>query len=285
MLIFYLDVNVMACVDQHQFCNPNNDQCTDLTSSTTALKLAQTIGMNPVQDFIITRFSFQLLHSSLDLSLAGRGSSSLLAQEVVHDLRSDPLPNDQWMMEVQSWFNTGLAKLQRFMVEYSAGPLNMIDGGYILKFNDSIGESMCDKQMVHSRSDTTSFSVLGLALVIIIGSILILTNLVLDTIVGFLQREFKTGNHRRLQWIVDEKLQLQRLAFEEARMGTWSGGAAIVPITRFGEKFGIPVDTDPDHPRLQDRMRATSGEEYESARLMHDKTNTRETTTQLYYSI
>lgn len=276
-----IDVNVMACIDQHQFCNPTNYQCTDLTSSYTALNQAKDLDMNVVQDLTMLRFSFQLDSSSLDSSLAGRGGAALRAQELVQDLLSDPLPNDQWMIEVESWFSTGLARLQKAMVEHAAGPQNVIYGAHIEKPRNFIEKKMCHNQLVHSTSDTISFSTLGLALVLITGSILILTNLVLDTIVGLVQQIFNTGGHRRLQWIVDEKLQLQRLAFEEARMGTWSGGAAAVPVTRFGEKFGIPLDTDPNHPRLRGYMKATRDEEHESTRLMHDKTNSTVMTTQL----
>lgn len=286
MLIFVV-VSIMACIDQHQFCNPNNDQCTNLTSSAAAVKLTKTIGMNLVQQRIIWRFKFHLLYSSLDSSLAGRGGAALRAQEFVHDFQSDHLPHDQWMIEVESLFNTGLAKLQRNMVEYAAGPQRVIDGGQMNTFGDPISISMCRKQMVHSTSNTTNFSVLGLALVLTIGSALVLTNLVLDRVVGYIQQRYQTGNHRRLQWIVDEKLQLQRLAFEEAGMGTWAGGAAAVPVTRLGERFGIPRNANPDHPRLREPvgMRATGGGEYESARLMHDKISSTETTVQVFDSI
>ena len=287
--LIYLDVNVMACADQHQFCNPNNDRCTDLTSYSTAIDLAITIGFNAVQLSIVDLLAFQLYESSLDDTLARRGGSALRAQEMLHDIISDPLPDDQWMIEVDSWFNTGLVRLQKFVVGYAAGPRDVIDPAYILKPDDSLSKSMCRNQKVHSTGGTINFSVLGLALVVIICSILILTNLVLETIVGFIQRRYKTGSYRRLQWIVDGKLQLQRMAFEAAGMGTWSGGATPVPITRLGEKFGLPRDTDPDHPRLQDYMKAQggggrgegdAGEEIELARLIRHKTNSTETSTQ-----
>lgn len=289
LILIYVDVNVMACADQHQFCNPNNDQCTDLTSNSVAVDLATTIGLNAVQLFIVDLLAFQLNESPLDRTLARRGGSALRAQEMLHDIASDSLPDDQWMIEVDSWFNTGLARLQKFVVEYAAGPQYVADPAYIMKFDDALGKSMCHNQMVLSTGDTISFSVLGLALVLIICSILILTNLVVETMVGFIQRRYKTGSYRRLQWIVDGKLQLQRMAFEEAEMGTWSGGAAAVPVTRLGEKFGLPRDTDPHHPRLQDHMKAQgsggrgqgdAGEEIELARLIRHKTNSTETSTQ-----
>lgn len=289
-MLISIDVNVMACIDQHQFCNPRNDRCTDLTSSLTAIDLADSIGMNPVQEFIVGRFSFQLLFSSLYSNLAGRGVSALRAQEFVHDLESDPLPDDQWMIEVESWFNTGLARLQKFMVEYAAGPQNVIEGAQIFKANSSISKSMCRNQKVHSKGDTINFSVIRLALVLIVCSVLILTNLALETIVGFIQKRCKIGAYRRLQWIVDGKLQLQRMAFEQSGMGTWSGGAAAVPVTRLGEKFGLPWYTDANHPRLlPDDMKAQVGggggfggdEEIELAGLIPHKTYS----TESYYSL
>ena len=286
----------MACIDQYQFCNPNNQRCTDLTSSATALHLARTIGMNPTQQFIMARYHIHLQDASLSETLAGRGGSALRATEIAHDSISDPLPDDQWMIEVDAWFKTGLAKLQKFMVDYAAGPQNVIHGTTIQKFNDSIGQSMCRNQKIHSTGNTTNFSVLGLALVLIVCSALILINLVLARLVEFIQRKFKIGGIRRLQWITDGDLQLQRMAFEEAGMGTWSGGAAAVPVTRFGEKFGLPRDTDPNHPRLvQDAQGGQGGQggvggggggwsdgggggDVEMARLIRHKTSTTEDT-------
>ena len=187
------------------------------------------------------------------------------------------------MIEVKSWFDTGLARLQSHMVEYAAGPQNTLEGSYVQKFNGLISQSMCRNQKVRSTGGTINFSVLGLALVLIVCSALILTNLALETMVGFIQRKCRTGAYRHLQWIVDEKLQLQRMAFEAAGMGTWSGGDAAVPVTRLGEKFGLPRYTDRSHPRLlPDYMKAQAGggggyygsgsEEIELAGLIRHKT-------------
>lgn len=241
----------MACIDQHQFCNPNNYQCTEFTSSALSVTQAGSIGMNSVQDVIVGRLSLQLALISTYGNIGGRGGSALRAQELVHDLQSDPIPNDQWMVEVGYWFNTGLAKLQRAMVEFASGPANVIDGAHVQKPPGIIAESLCHSQMVHSPSGTISFSILGLALVLVIGSILILTYLILDTVVGYFQKKKHIGRHRRLKWILDENLQLQRLAYEAAEMGNWSGGTAAVPVTKPGETFELPSNIDQDHPKLQ----------------------------------
>ena len=49
---------------------------------------------------------------------------------------------------------------------------------------------------------------------------------------------------------MNETLQLQRLAYEEIGLGTWSGGAKSIPTTLAGEELGVLDLTDLDHPRL-----------------------------------
>ena len=53
-----------------------------------------------------------------------------------------------------------------------------------------------------------------------------------------------------MQWTLDGKLQLQRLAYEEAGQGHWNGGASSVPVTRKNDLLGIPEGVDTTHPRL-----------------------------------
>ena len=53
-----------------------------------------------------------------------------------------------------------------------------------------------------------------------------------------------------MQWTLDGKLQLQRLAYEEAGHGHWSGGASSVPVTRKNDLIGVPDGVDTTHPRL-----------------------------------
>lgn len=154
------------------------------------------------------------------------------------------------MIEVESWFATGLARLQQSVVQYAAGPPNVVEGAYISKPTDPISQMMCDNQRVRSTNNAINFSTLGIVIILVIGGLLITTSLILDTLVGFIQRKWNMHDYQRVQWALDEKLQLQRLAYEEAGMGTWSGGTSVVPVIKFGETFGMPPDVDPDHPRI-----------------------------------
>lgn len=272
-------VSPLACIDQHQFCNPNNQRCTDLQSYYTAVETTASIELNAVQSLIISRLSLDFLFETMSFSkvasssipdqeipttnktfkgIHGRGPAALRAQESVSDIQSGPLPNNQWMIEVESWFATGLAKLQQSVVQYATGPPNVVEGAYISKPTDSISQMMCNNQQVRSTSNAMNFSTLGIVIILVIGGLIIITSLVLDTLIGFMQRKWNLRDYQRVQWALDEKLQLQRLAYEEAGMGTWSGGTSFVPVTKFGETFGMPPDVDPDHPRIAGPIKSSS---------------------------
>lgn len=182
-------------------------------------------------------------------SVNSRGAYALRASETVHDLDQIALPNNQWMIEVNTWFAVSMAKLQQKVIKYATGPGYIPDAMYLSR-PARIQENMCKNQIVRSSSGTVSFSVLGVAIILILGTALILTSLVLPTVVGLLRQWFKWKEYKGLQWALDEKLQLQRLAYEEAGQGHWSGGAKSVPVTRKNDLMGVPEGVDTTHPRL-----------------------------------
>ena len=89
---------------------------------------------------------------------------------------------------------------------------------------------MCQNQKIRSRSGTVSFSVLGMAIILILGSFLITTSLALDSVMGFVRRKLHWKDYKSLQWTLDDKSQLQRIAYEEAGQRHWSSGENPVPI-------------------------------------------------------
>ena len=264
-----VDVHVLGCIDQHQFCNPTNSQCTPLTAYWLASHGFEKLGMSPMQIEVASRLSRGLIFMNMYFSVNGRGSSALRAAETVYELaQQGSLPDDQWILEVSSWFAVSMAKLQQAVVAYATGPTDVHEGSYISRPANANEEAMCFAQKVRSSAGTISFSVLGVAIILIVGALLILTNLVLETIVGFIQRKTDTGDYKRLQWILDEKMQMQRLAYEGAGQGRWRGGANTVPITAFGDVFGIPDLVDKKHPRLDTRGGSPGGGPTEGDGLM-----------------
>lgn len=66
----------------------------------------------------------------------------------------------------------------------------------------------------------------------------------------FIQRRRGIHSYRRLEWIINETLHLQRLAHEELGFGTWHKADESIPITTRGEKLATVDMTEPEHPKL-----------------------------------
>ena len=95
---------------------------------------------------------------------------------------------------------------------------------------------MCLQQRVRLEY-VMSFSGLGVSIILVVGAILIVTNMSLPFVVAFFQKRFGVGLHKRSDWILNESLQLQRMAFEGTGQGVWRGTENIVPLTERGEKL------------------------------------------------
>lgn len=146
-----------------------------------------------------------------------RGAGALRAQELVQNGVSAPLPSDQWMIEVENWFATGLAQLQQHFVQYAIGPSDLIEGMYPRKPQDPIARMLCNAQKIRSTGGTTNFSLYGLIHLLAGGAFLIVINRFLDTIVGFLQRRRNIRDYQRNEWVTEDKVdvaQLERLGVQ-----------------------------------------------------------------------
>ncbi|KAL8824813.1 MAG: hypothetical protein Q9170_008033 [Blastenia crenularia] len=247
-------VTVLACTDQHQFCNPSNGNCTPLSATFSLgqdalgshqlnFNVAQYTTAQIINTFIASLTTYGSVHT--------RGTTALRASETVDDNKNQiGLPNTQWMTEISSWYGVSMAKLQQKIVQYATGPPYIPDGFNVTGPLTKDMEKICNNQIIRSTGGTLSFSVLGVAIILIIGAILILTSLMIDPLMQFIRRKTGWKEYKSLHWIVDEKWQWQRLAYEEAGQGHWSGGASSVPITRKDDKVGLPRNVDMKHPRL-----------------------------------
>jgi hypothetical protein len=134
------------------------------------------------------------------------------------DHLSWPIPKTQWQREVSIWFQTCLAKEQSWAVEWATAPRNLQstlagDGAALnvtRPLNDE-ARQQCSQQMVHDNGTHQSFSVLGLALTLAIGGIIILTGFTLDIVVGRLRPQ--STRYKQEQWDVEEVLALHKAAY------------------------------------------------------------------------
>ncbi|KAI9860128.1 MAG: hypothetical protein M1813_006238 [Trichoglossum hirsutum] len=241
-----LATTAVGCVEQYQFCN--GDRCTPTSGIYNVNdKLVSAVGYSPAQMAtfrLLWRSAWSLQMRYLLLFL---GTDVLLANNKLYssfDRLSPALPPNQWQIEMENIHNITMAMLQRIVVEHAL-PSNFrvsdsaSTDSYVIPENDTESLRLCSHQRIKAIG-YSSFSVLGLAVIILVGSFIILVNILLPGIVGWFQRKTGRGLHRRREWIESETLQLQRMLFEMRGIGPWEGNQDAVPVTaNFGQKFQL----------------------------------------------
>ena len=154
---------------------------------------------------------------------------------------SQPVPENQWILEFSHWFGSGLIALQYHSMSFVLGPSNGANAEYIKPAADD-DEWMCSNQIIR-RDDYSSFSTLGLALIVGFGGLFLLVDMVKVPVLRYLQRNTTAGRYRTAEWQMESTLQFQRVTFENLGLGHWEGDLAdSIPVTRSGEKFRLALD-------------------------------------------
>ena len=250
------EVNVLACTEQLQMCNPNrgpNDvRCTPmipLSAIEDAYTNSSSSGyLEIVLDNEIQTTTASALFNALDFAhlrtlLSSFSNLPLLVNDLQEQTASLGLPDNQWLLESDHLFALTLNTIQRYVTEFATGPPNpysQYTAGWLAD-NPSY-EFLCSSQIIRSPN-FTSFSILGISLIFGLGGLTICISLCLERIVAYLQQKYRRGLLQQVRWRLDSKLQLQRLAFEEAGLGQWEGGGEGVPKTMVkGQMIELPTD-------------------------------------------
>lgn len=111
--------------------------------------------------------------------------------------------------------------------------------------------NLADLQQKVRSTAATSFSVLGLFITLSIGVFIILLSYTIEPLVSLTRRKRQSkSTYRSLEWIMNETLQLQRMAHEELGAGTWTGTTDSCPVTLPEQKLAMLDVSDIDHPVL-----------------------------------
>ncbi|EXJ72608.1 uncharacterized protein A1O5_03754 [Cladophialophora psammophila CBS 110553] len=265
-------VSVMACADQYQYCSlgdghaVDRSKCTPLTGyqqAWTALN-STAVNLNGMQYGVASRIALNSRGLSTFHAIGGRGAQALRAQDTISDrVQQVTLPDDQWQVEVSNWFAVSLARLQHALFEYAAPSVAKVDmpvGTYLQVPFDELSRAMCRSQKVSLSGDTVSFSVLGVIIILAVGGAIALLYLLMEPVVGWVQTRLQWGEFRRVRWVMDDKMQVQRMAFEGAGMGgAWTNLDRSVPVTMkkdvvFGDLGGVDFGA----PRLGHQGKGTA---------------------------
>lgn len=128
------------------------------------------------------------------------------------------------------------------------------NGGILQKPVNGWQKAACESQMVRNVAGYQNFSTVGVVVILVLGGLLVLVGWWVDVLTAWVQGRWKSreGEYRRLSWVADGYLQLQRLAWEGVGVGEWGGCDELVPVMRDekGELMRVPrLDVeDSTHP-------------------------------------
>jgi hypothetical protein len=267
-------LGVMACAQQFQYCNPNlpeGERCEPLRGRHDISGLLQKIFPTDVGYEVINWVDMTWQNSIMISDMVNYiGASALRARYRLSKGLSGSLQDNQWQLEMEHLMKGTLASLQEVFVETANGiPEALEEFRWSPVANDTTGLMICANQKIVSNS-YSSFNVLGVSLILVIGALIIMLDVGLGpTVVWWQRRKYRMHQiqdtefgpneksshslYGALEWSQTSILQLQRLAHESTGYGDWNDCDKDVPVTKQGQLLACLDVCDIKHPRLQNK--------------------------------
>lgn len=248
-------VNVMGCVDQRQVCGAQpGDLCTLLSGYNDSVTEALVdLGLNQAQMATFERLAEASLSSNTYSIVSGQNANSVQANKLISGFFSPGLPSNQWQIELEHWFQTGLANMQQRVVDYVDNPW-AADPSVLLAVqppqtwdNDTKDAltRQCSQQRVQSTNQYQNFSFVGVVVVLVVSVALIVLSWFLEGCVNKPRKAADAKYHHKYQaYRADGRLQLLRAAHERAGYAGWQH--LLVEIPHRSTDLGMLL-----HPRGQ----------------------------------
>ncbi len=168
--------------------------------------VADQLHLTEHQKMILDRILYAVEQTFATIGQAGE-DGNLLASSSTDNWFSTNLPDDQWILELQNWFVMLLVNLQLYVVDYATGLNNPTYNHYITRASAQ-QQWMCHNQIVQ-RDDYTSFSVLGLAIIILSGGLVMFVNVTVSRFWPWLTSRRDRDRRHEGRWRSYELLELQ----------------------------------------------------------------------------
>ena len=245
-------VRALGCRERLQFCNPNfpgNSSCTPLTGRSQAFQLGPQLWQDLTQQayFNWSTSFIQVSNLGIDTTASIIGTAALQSRSTLFNGLQSFIPDNQWELELENLFKVTLASMQRSVVDQAMGPADPAMLPLLTRPNTTEEQKVCANTKIRSDS-YTSISVLGLVIIFVVGGLIIVTSFALPIIVRRIQQ--RQIPYSTLEWIVNDTLQLQRLAHEAVGSGIWQDTDGNLPTTAQCELLAELDVTNPTHPKL-----------------------------------
>jgi hypothetical protein len=297
-------IAVIGCIDQYQMCNPTNGKCTSLNGVNTTGTDMFDLDLNIAQTVTSERLDLLSVNTNTFSSVYGTGGEALKASNRVLNFLSPSLPDDQWKTEAQGWFETSLAKMQAYVVEFAdvTADMNEFNSNGTVSFINTDGEflaawkSACANQKISNTGQYQTFSFFGIVFLVVVGCAIIFISWLLNPVMRFFTRP---DNPRRLAYVADGNLQLQRMAFYGAGYQDWEEqdeeiphpkamrlpcpvlyasptSAILYPQRKLNPNRGVPVPANENNPTISSN--STTPQRSMAGRTSHEENSTASST-------
>ncbi|KAI0185775.1 hypothetical protein EV127DRAFT_473165 [Xylaria flabelliformis] len=269
----------LGCAEQYQFCVPDTTRCGPLggfydasagafevlgidreevydgNCKTTPKSLSNASGSR------LTWFISMILNFAPNLGsvVSIVGSQVLASKQTLAFGLQQPLPVNQWHIDMQHTRAIILAYMQAMFVETAHGPIDPSLAKYRSAPINSPQEQVCRSQKIRS-TEYASFNFFALLFTYVLGLVIIAVSFCLEEVLTLLQKHRNYKTYANLEWATNTTLQLHRLANEEMFGGLeWSHCVDAIPTTQAGACLASLNISDTKHPILakRDSLRMT----------------------------
>lgn len=244
-----IPVSPMGCVDQYQIQDPTTNQTTSLVGLAELQDSISTLSLNAAQMVTAWRLWYYFSRSSTYSSVYGTGPSALKMSDSILNFGGPAPPVDQWQTEVEGWFQTSLAKIQAYAVEYTSntadlGPRGFVQFPLVNGTTESAWKAQCRNQKIRSTGSYQTFSFFGLIFTASVGAFIIILAFCLKSIVHGARKLFYGNEPDILKhaYTADGKYQTQRMLFETLGYGSWRGCMDDSPWCANNARMPIPIN-------------------------------------------
>ena len=236
-------VSVVGCTTQWSWCNPGSPGfCTKPTIPRMSLQLAQDIGFNPEQTSLFNRITSAFAQNIIMNVGSTVGNRALLATALATEGASNGLPSDQWIRELNQFFGAGIVASQVQISRFPTGDGYPSSSQNLAPVEPS-AQWMCTNQVIQ-RDDFTSFRMVGVIIILVVGGAFIVFDLISHPLTNFILKKkaksttgrTKQGSFQTRNWIYSSRYHAQAYAYRMLGVGNWKTEGPI-PTTEAGEQF------------------------------------------------
>ena len=167
-------------------------------------------------------------------------SVEMLASQQAYGNLGAALPDNQWVREIDHFLATTLVAAQ-YQISRYAGGAGFPTPSQNIQSPSTIDSWMCSHQVIQ-RDDFTSFRMIGVIIILVVGGLMIILDTVLHPIVRWLGRKRKASKSSNLlgdhDWRHSSVFHNQAYAYSLLGYGRSWEMDGLVPTTKDEHRFG-----------------------------------------------